>query len=291
MFENSARLNWDKKVESLAYSIFMSSEVLDIIEPNWSIEQYETIENLPVFFKKKIGFTYSLQPFLTLKISGYEQLDTKLWNSFFPKICQFNLDKLRHDLPRNWDVREMKCQKLNLDIDLNEIFEGFTINIKRISKNSNNFSIHNDISLSHYFDFLNKNNKFFNKMKPELFEKFKYLISFFHSRGLGEILAIKEENEKVLATSFFVFDKFSVIDFKGAVSSEGKKKSAMVILHIEAIKRYHGQFKVYDFHGSNSSGRGQFNRKFGAKNEIYYQYTRINYPKPIKYLIRKLWSI
>ncbi len=291
MIASDLKADWDQKNKVSNYPIFMKREVLDILELDWYLKSFDSFDNLPCFTKKKLGFSYFLQPFLTRTLHGFEHFDTKKWNTFFPKICQFNVEKLPAILPENWDIKEMKFQRMSLDKPLEEIEKSYSENVRRVKKKLISHTVETEVTLSQYFDFIKRNNQFFSKMRTELFSKFKKLIMYFDANDLGEIIAIKDENGKFTAMSYFIFDNETVIDFKGAVTREGKKQGAMVIMHMKAISKFHGTFKIYDFYGANSSGRAHFNRKFGGQNVIYYQLTRIDYPKPIKYLIRKIWSI
>jgi len=291
MIVSDVKADWDQKNKVSNYPIFMISEVLDILEPGWSLNSFESFDNLPCFTKKKLGLSYFLQPFLTRTLHGFEHFDTKNWNTFFPKICQFNVEKLPTSLPENWEIKELKFQRMSLEAPLMDIEKRFSENVRRISKKLHSYSLETSTDLTYYFDFIRKHNTNFSKMKSELFSRFKKLIIYFDSCGQGELLGVKDENGKFVAMSYYVFDNTTVIDFKGAVTKEGKKRGAMVILHLRAISKFHGSFKFYDFYGANSSGRAHFNRKFGGHNVIYFQLTRIDYPNPIKYLIRKLWSI
>ena len=291
MIANDVRILWDQQFKEKSYPVFMNGDILDIVEPSWELRSYESLNILPDFRKKKFGISYFLQPFLTRTLCGYEKIETKYWNGFFPKICQFNIDRLPIGIPDNWEIKEMKFQRMSLDIPLEEIEKRYSENVRRVKKKLISHTLETEVTLSQYFDFIKRNNQFFSKMKTELFSKFKKLIMYFDANDLGEIIAIKDENGKFTAMSYYIFDNETVIDFKGAVTRDGKKRGAMVILHMKAISKFHGTFKVYDFYGANSSGRAHFNRKFGGHNVIYYQLTRLDYPKPIKYLIRKIWSI
>ncbi|MBM3455445.1 MAG: hypothetical protein FJX80_09890 [Bacteroidetes bacterium] len=291
MVASDDKADWDQKNKAMNYPIFMKNEILDILEPGWTLKSCDSIDNLPCFTKRKLGLSYFLQPFLARTLHGFEHFETKKWNTFFPKICQFNVEKLPASLPENWETKELKFQCMSLEAPLEEIEKKFSENVVRIGKKLHSYSLETITDLSYYFEFIRKHNSNFTQMKSELFSKFKNLIIYFDSCGQGEILGIKDDNGKFVAMSYFVFDKSSVIDFKGAVTKEGKKRGAMVLLHLRAISKFHGFFKLYDFYGANSDGRAHFNRKFGGHNVIYYQLTRIDYPKPLKYLIRKLWSI
>ncbi|MBM3418175.1 MAG: hypothetical protein FJY17_04545 [Bacteroidetes bacterium] len=283
--------DWEKKQRTMNYTVFMNSKVLDILEPTWTVTNFGQHSCLLFFCKKKYGFSYFLQPFLTRVLEGYDQFDTTKWNDFFPKICQFQLSYCPYSIPDNWEVKVMKYQRVTLDIPLDELEKNLSVNIRRILKKKDLFSVRKNIPLPEYFDFLLKHNKYFSKMNTELFLKFKKLIEYFDSSGLGEVLAISDDSHNCLAMSFFVFDTQSVIEFKGGVSEEGRKKGAMIILHLNALSKYHGRFKFYDFYGANSSKRENLNLKFGSKNIEYFQFTRIDYPQPLKYLIRKVGSL
>lgn len=281
---------WEQNNAEQPVSLFMDKNVLDIVHPTWQLEQINNME-IPKFVKSKFGIEYSLQPFLIRELKGFENLDVSLFNKVFPKICQFNLSYLPKGIPKNWEIKELKFQRLLLDVPLEFIEYRFSDNVKRAKKKENEYSLTTEISLNEYFDFVRLNNKYFKVMKIHLFEAFKKLIIYFDSIGKGELLAIENSEGKIEAISYYLFDGDTIIDFKGASTKAGKKKGAMAILHIKAIRKYHGQFKYYDFFGANASGRAHFNRKFGSSNVIYYQFTRLDVPKIIKSLIRKIYNL
>ena len=272
-------------------SVFTSQEVLDILHPGWSEKKLENNDVFPFFMNRKLGISYCLQPFLTRTIPSYENLDPKYWNEFFPKICQFNLGVIPKNVPENWEITEMKYQRITFGHSMEEIEKTYSLNIKRIKKKQDIFSLDSDTSLSTFFTFMKKNNPFFCKMKKNLFARFQKLILYFDSNSMGELLCLKNEKREMVAMSYYVFDGNSVIDFKGSATREGKKTGAVAVLHLKAFERYHSNFKFYDFYGANSSRRAHFNRKFGSQHVSYYQFTRIDYHRFIKKIIKKIWSI
>jgi hypothetical protein len=291
MYNQQLKEEWDEQLRTSNGSVFMTAGVLNILHPGWTLKTLNSTSIVPIFSKRKFGLAYSLQPFLTRTLDGFERLDSTFWDDFFPKICQFNLLHLPKKTPENWEIKELKYQRIPLDISLAKIEDRYAQNIRRFQKKQQYFSLKLNVSTTEFFIFIRKHNPFFKRLKSDLFSRFKELIKYFENKGFGELLSLANENGEIVAMSFYVFDGHSVIDFKGATTREGKKKGAMVLLHLNAIKRYHQKFDFYDFYGANSSGRAHFNKKFGGTNVVYYQFTRINYPSVLKSLIRKIWKI
>lgn len=167
MIASDPKADWDQKNKVSNYPIFMKREVLDILELDWYLKSFDSFDNLPCFTKKKLGFSYFLQPFLTRTLHGFEHFDTKKWNTFFPKICQFNVEKLPAILPENWDIKEMKFQRMSLDKPLEEIEKSYSENVRRVKKKLISHTIETEVTLSQYFDFIKRNNQFFSKMRTD----------------------------------------------------------------------------------------------------------------------------
>ncbi len=103
--------------------------------------------------------------------------------------------------------------------------------------------------------------------------------------GKGELVEVIEE-DKMVASGFFLKDKKRITYLKGAALEDAKKSGAMYSLFNYAFERYQNNYSTFDFGGSDIEPVANFFRKFGATDRNYYNYTIDNSPLWFKTLKR-----
>ncbi len=98
------------------------------------------------------------------------------------------------------------------------------------------------------------------------------------SRHAGAILRLCDEEEKVLAAIFVVFDKRCAYLLLSANSVEQYRNENMSILIWKALQWLSSKCRAFDFEGSMIPGKEQFNRSFGAIQTPFFQVSRYSNP-------------
>lgn len=86
----------------------------------------------------------------------------------------------------------------------------------------------------------------------------------------GQVLAIRDADEHLLAAAFLVWDKHSMYYLIPCYDPQYKESGASALLVLEAMKLARKQGVMFDFEGSMIRGVAQHYKQFGSKPTIYY---------------------
>jgi hypothetical protein len=271
--------------------IYALSWYLDIVNPGWDalVEgDYDTVMPLPV--RKKYGYTYLIQPFLTQQLGIISKIlpDEKKVNEFLNIISEkyryinINLNQSNYCTNQNFHIISRANHELNLAHSFIETEKNYSRRTKRNIKNADNFnfSIVDNISANEFTKFKAVYSKpSLNKYHKNMIES---IVGQTLSNSTGTVLATKSQNGEIVAAAYYLKYK-NRIYFSITVSSElGKTTSAMHLILNKIIEDNSETNKILDFTGSNLKGVAYFNEGFGAKPS---QYQNIHLNK-LNWLIR-----
>lgn len=108
-----------------------------------------------------------------------------------------------------------------------------------------------------------KNQKFFSALTSSALEHHK-----------GEAIEVYNKEDECVAAAFFLKDKSRVYYLIGDSLPHEKKNGVMFCLMDFAIRHYMGEYKTFDFGGSNIESVATFYRKMGGKDVTYFEFLK-----------------
>lgn len=94
------------------------------------------------------------------------------------------------------------------------------------------------------------------------------------SRNQGQIITLKDENDKLCSAIFLVWDNNSACNLITSIDFLSKSRTASTKMFWEAIKFVSNKTKVFDFEGSMIEGVAQSFQQFGAEQVPYFNITK-----------------
>lgn len=266
---------WNKRItNSKKENVFCYSWYLDAVAENWgalvSDDEYSTI--LPIPYTMKFGKKHFYQAFFTREYSifgndfNWQQALTYIEKNF-PHL-QFRTAEVLNVK----NVEEFSHQEIMLSMDYKSNYRS---NAKRLIKKGlkfHHFEISNDPQFLIDLFKTTVGHKI-NAIGPEELAALLQLMKAAINNNNGELIAVKNESNEIVAGGFFLKDKKRITYLKGAANDTAKKSGAMFALFDYSFERYATKFDTFDFGGSNIENVAAFYKKFGATDRIYYNYT------------------
>jgi hypothetical protein len=294
------KIKWDNcMVNSGNRMIYGLSWYLDIVSPDWDAlieDDYKTI--MPLLVRSKFGMKYIFKSFHIQQLGVFgNDISAELISSYIKqlpkkiKLADLFINE-QNSISEKYDdiiIKEHNNFKLEIDKTYPEIQKGYNRNARRNINSALKAQFHfqRELNVNEFGSFIQDNLEY--KIKSfnynDLFVLNKLANEAIH-KNLGEIVCIRDRNDVLVATGFFLFSFDRLIFLVCASTEEGKRDQSMHMLVDEQIKNYAGKFKWFDFSGSNLPGVAYFNSTFGAK-PVKYQSLRINnLPGFIRYLLK-----
>lgn len=278
---------WNNRIEKDAVeNVFSYTWYLDSTAESWgalvSDDDFNTV--LPVAYTTKLGVRRMYQAPFTREYSIFG--NDFGWN----EALDFLRKEFKHISFRSSDINLTKTfeNRQHQELMLNEDFaSNYRSNAKRLVKKGNKqfeFRIANDPSpLIQLFEATVAHK--IEAVGDEELENLNQLMRYAIEIGKGELIEVIED-EKLVASGFFLKDKKRITYLKGAAQEEAKKGGAMYSLFNYAFERFQPAHQTFDFGGSDIEPVANFFRKFGATDRNYYNYTIDNSPLWFKTLQR-----
>ena len=281
--------------------LFMQAWWLDAVcapeNKTWNVLLYEEngkiVGVMPYLLFKKWGFKVILPPFYT-KHSGiwidYPQ-DMKLHTrySFEKRVLDNLIDQLEalkvsffsqsfHHSFTNWQpfywrgfkqTTRYTYQIKDLS-NLEKVLNSFDYSKRARITNEKQFFVDFSLTPEKFYDF-HKRTLLQRNSKIEYSEKF--FVSIYNAaknRNQGQIIALKDENDKLHSAIFLVWDKNSAYNLITSIDLESKSGTASTKMFWEAIKFVSDKTKVFDFEGSMIKSVAQSFQQFGAEQVPYF---------------------
>jgi hypothetical protein len=266
---------------------FMLSWYLDIVFPNWEayvIGEYEAI--YPIIPQKKLLFHYTTIPFLTRTFypigfnpEQLNELERYLSKRFsYLQLSGFNLKGNTENSNRQYQILDLagytieKCSENHRRQYKKASQKGFVIEEKT-----------DPVKLIELFRKVKGDE--FNHLKKVHYSILEKLMNEAAKRQILKQFSLYKDDVLVGAAAYIVVEDQALF-LKGAMEPDFMKVGAMVYLHLESIKSLGRNCRQLDFGGSNASGLGEFNRKFGATNRDYLHLIQNKLPWPISWLFK-----
>jgi len=253
---------WDVCViHSLNRLIYGFSWYLDIVCDDWDalvLNDYEAVFPLPK--RKKWGIDYIYQPFFCQKLGVFSkhEIDIKPFLNCIPK--KFKYLELNICSLSSFVVQENNNYELNLTKDLQSNFSKNT-NRNIAKAKASRLSLVSNISPEQHTSLFKKNLSSLGINEKDL-AVYVHLCHVLIKNNRGEIYAVFDEFNKLIASSLIAVDGQRVYYLNGASSQEGRMVGASHWMVSEIMKNFTG--KIFDFEGSNIEGVARFYEGFGA---------------------------
>lgn len=281
-------IKWNSRVAACetADVFFLLTWYLDAVCENWCgyvLDDYRVIFPITPMDNKRLSFL--LQPFLTRQfpLFGFRNDEkTKLLDYLTETYTYVNL---------SFDLEIKESQKRVYQyIPISEDFkENYATNHKRqLSKFKQiEVEISDDFNSDQLIElFIKTKGHELKHLGKKEYHKLKLLLNNANEEQCLRQYSMYLNNELIGSAAYLIY-KRRMLFLKGIVLPEYQKKGGMVFLHTLAIDRNQSEINTFDFGGSNDKGLGDFNRKFGAKDQEYLLLVNNRLIWPLKSWIRQ----
>ena len=269
-------VKYDACITNSAQSrVYAFSWYLDIVADNWDVlvlDDYEAV--MPVPWRRKFGFKYSLQPYFCQQITIYSHLEIE--DSLIKKLLKkIPFLILYSDVNFSFKLNEVTfLEKHNFSLDLNRDYEltykNYRKDRKKSLKKANEVDfVYNDDGKKEVLIKLYQKVFSFLKMPEKYFITIDAIIDYCILHKKGFIRNIYLDNDLVCA-GFFIKYNARIYYLFGASNEKGKKHGATTFLIDSVIKENSNSHIIFDFEGSTIPNVASFYRSIGSKKTTYY---------------------
>ena len=276
---------------SLQSNSYAFSWYLDIVCDNWDVlvlDDYEAV--MPIPWRKKYGIKYVYPPFWVLQLGVYsnEAIDE---NKFLKHLFSiFKFVELRMNTHNNFELypeflQLKQCQKLVLNSTYSSILSKYRKDRKKDLQKAVTADLiekWNDHPSNLIQLFKNNIGKRTPSIKENDYQNLEKLIAICIQKKVGEILAVYNKKNKLVASVFLLKHKNSITKLISSTSLKDRKNGANTFLIDRVIFKYHKDFSVFNFGGSSIKSVASFSKSFGAETEKYHQLKMNKLPKVLQ---------
>jgi hypothetical protein len=273
------KTKWDACLEGAGNGlIYAGSFYLDTMAGEWDalvLNDYEAV--MPLTKRKKWGFHYLFQPFLTPVLGVFgnsitESLVTRFLDSIPPvfKLWDISLNPSNKVNP----VFGQQIHRHNYILSLQPSYEviacQFSDNISRniVKAQKNECRVRKGIDIEEIIAICRKEYPgFISKIEAGTFEKLGMI--FGHYKKSGITYGVYDRENKLLASCAFLFFRQRAYYWLVGNSPENRDVGASHLLVDSFIRDYAGNDWVLDFEGSDEPSVATFYQRFGAFLEPY----------------------
>ena len=119
-------------------------------------------------------------------------------------------------------------------------------------------------------------------IKENDYKNLEKLIAICIEKNMGEILAVYDKEDKLVASVFLLKHKKSITKLISSTNLKDRKNGANTFLIDRVIFKYHKDFSVFNFGGSSIKSVASFSKSFGAETEKYHQLKMNKLPKVLQ---------
>lgn len=283
---------WDECVEkSLIPLVYARSWYLDIIAPNWDALIYGNYEYvMPLTTKKKLGWSFLLQPVYAQQHGIFPKADNDLQNMFLSEVQKkFRYVALHlnashsHPFPGGFEVHTRKNYILQLLLPYEELKSHYSKHTRRQIRKAEESKVFivKGIQLKEFLDLKTSARKI--KLAQPILHTLQRIIDLGHRKGNGVIYAAYTQDNMLCAAAFFLHSGHRVTYLNAVSTDEGKKTNAMHKIVDQFIQEHAGLLLTLDFEGSVIPGIARFYEGFGASTEEYYFLKSNRLPVPLRW--------
>lgn len=264
---------------SLEPIVYAESWFLDIVtQKDWGIlvyNNYEAVMPIPYtrmkrsFWKKSLVQPYFAQQLgLISKVPIAKEIHLEFLNELKKlEPLVYHLNHLQTSILSNLGLKTRKNYVLDLNKPYEELYYGFSTSKRQGVKKGkqNNLKVSN-IAVDEFISFQAKHMPL--KESAQILKKKKQLFEYCLKHDLGEIYAVKKE-EEVISVAFFTKYRNRFYYSQSAASEMGRKLFATDFILNYIIEKHANTPTILDFEGSEITGVGKFMERFGAENHPY----------------------
>ncbi|TYP98013.1 hypothetical protein C7447_103181 [Tenacibaculum adriaticum] len=280
---------------SIQSNIYGFSWYLDIVCDHWDVlvlNNYEAV--MPIPWRKKYFMEYVYPPFWVLQL-GIFSIEIEDENEFLIELLEdFKFVEIRTNSKNCFSMfddfqQEKNLQILSLKEDYNTILLKYKKDRKRNLLRAKKYDLierWNDNPEKLIELFKANVGKRVKKIKDKDYTILLKVMKICIEKKAGEILSIYDNNDKLVASGFFLKYNKRVTILVSSTDFKNRKNGANTFLIDRAIFKYRPNFDVFDFGGSSMKNIAKYFLSFGGKDEKYIQLKYNNLPKFLKWFKR-----
>ena len=278
----------ENSIQSNSYAF---SWYLDIVCDNWDVlvlDDYEAV--MPIPWRKKYGIKYVYPPLWVLQLGVYSN-EAINENEFLTHLFStFKFVELRMNTHNNVELYSeflqlKQCQKLVLNTTYSSILSKYRKDRKKDLQKATTADLiekWNDHPSNLIELFKNNIGKRTPNIKENDYQNLEKLIAICIQKKVGEILAVYDKKNKLVASVFLLKHKNSITKLISSTDLKDRKNGANTFLIDRVIFKYHKDFSVFNFGGSSIKSVASFSKSFGAETEKYHQLKMNKLPKVLQ---------
>ncbi len=278
----------ENSIQSNSYAF---SWYLDIVCDYWDVlvlDDYEAV--MPIPWRKKYGIKYVYPPLWVLQLGVYSN-EAINENEFLTHLFStFKFVELRMNTHNNFELYSeflqlKQCQKLVLNTTYSSILSKYRKDRKKDLQKATTADLiekWNDHPSNLIELFKNNIGKRTPNIKENDYQNLEKLIAICIQKKVGEILAVYDKKNKLVASVFLLKHKNSITKLISSTNLKDRKNGANTFLIDRVIFKYHKDFSVFNFGGSSIKSVASFSKSFGAETEKYHQLKMNKLPKVLQ---------
>jgi len=278
----------ENSIQSNSYAF---SWYLDIVCDNWDVlvlDDYEAV--MPIPWRKKYGIKYVYPPLWVLQLGVYSNEAINENEFLIHLFSTFKFVELRMNTHNNFELYSeflqlKQCQKLVLNTTYSSILSKYRKDRKKDLQKATTADLiekWNDHPSNLIELFKNNIGKRTPNIKENDYQNLEKLIAICIQKKVGEILAVYDKKNKLVASVFLLKHKNSITKLISSTNLKDRKNGANTFLIDRVIFKYHKDFSVFNFGGSSIKSIASFSKSFGAETEKYHQLKMNKLPKVLQ---------
>jgi len=278
----------ENSIQSNSYAF---SWYLDIVCDNWDVlvlDDYEAV--MPIPWRKKYGIKYVYPPLWVLQLGVYSNEAINENEFLIHLFSTFKFVELRMNTHNNVELYSeflqlKQCQKLVLNTTYSSILSKYRKDRKKDLQKATTADLiekWNDHPSNLIELFKNNIGKRTPNIKENDYQNLEKLIAICIQKKVGEILAVYDKKNKLVASVFLLKHKNSITKLISSTNLKDRKNGANTFLIDRVIFKYHKDFSVFNFGGSSIKSIASFSKSFGAETEKYHQLKMNKLPKVLQ---------
>ena len=278
----------ENSIQSNSYAF---SWYLDIVCDNWDVlvlDDYEAV--MPIPWRKKYGIKYVYPPLWVLQLGVYSNEAINENEFLIHLFSTFKFVELRMNTHNNVELYSeflqlKQCQKLVLNTTYSSILSKYRKDRKKDLQKATTADLiekWNDHPSNLIELFKNNIGKRTPNIKENDYQNLEKLIAICIQKKVGEILAVYDKKNKLVASVFLLKHKNSITKLISSTNLKDRRNGANTFLIDRVIFKYHKDFSVFNFGGSSIKSVASFSKSFGAETEKYHQLKMNKLPKVLQ---------
>ena len=268
---------WDQCIDKSGNGlIYPYSFYLDAMADNWDglvLNNYEAVMPLP--FRKKIGFYYLYQPFVTAQLGLFANgVDANLLESFLKTIpSKFRLWEFSFNHGNLFQLQNFHIyERMNYVLDLNKpystLYEKYNDNHKRNIKKAFWYGcyVRKELETGEIIKLAKHQNP---DASEKDFKNFSTLLFTLKQKSAAKTYGVFSKQNKLMASCVFFFSHNRAYYILAGNHFNGRSLGSSHALIDAFIKDHAEQNLKLDFEGSDIKSLAFFYSSFGAKEEKY----------------------